>query len=303
MDTHLISHQDVCSSLGIEDRAWVGHVDAVAYENVSGPERDACVKRCVEQLTSDPLPQAGTHRHPAWETGWMEHETLFDAYGEGGLTPRYFYKYPYARIQGSFVRGVEPLLELSLLRLVQDVVGDAFLSEAQCLVEYGCGTGHNLVYARKTYAAGARLIGMDWARSSQRLVNKVSTHAGLDIEGQYFDYFDHRTFVNIPRGSAVLTVCSLEQVGTRYVDFIEYLIKQRPSVVVHIEPMQELLDSDVLLDWLSIQYAERRNYLKGFLSYLNSPSVQGRLEVLLAGRSGVGSFFVDGYQVCAWTPR
>jgi hypothetical protein len=94
----------------------------------------------------------------------------------------------------------------------------------------------------------------------------------------------------------------LEQVGENYEKFVQYLLNNKPAVVVHIEPIPELLDSTKLLDYLSIQYMHKRKYLRGYLTYLESLEKQGKLKILEAKRSGIGSFLIDGYSILVWRP-
>ena len=100
----------------------------------------------------------------------------------------------------------------------------------------------------------------------------------------------------------MLTVAALEQTGTRYERFLRYLIKQKPKIVIHIEPIPELLDPDNLIDYLSIKYMEKRKYLSGYLTHLKELEKQGKIKILEARRSGIGSQYIDGYSIIAWRP-
>ena len=48
--------------------------------------------------------------------------------------------------------------------------------------------------------------------------------------------------------------------------------------------MPELLDSTKLLDKLCIKYSEKRNYLKGYLPYLEQLESEGKIEIILKKR-------------------
>lgn len=98
-------------------------------------------------------------------------------------------------------------------------------------------------------------------------------------------------------------MASLEQTGKNYSDFLEYLLAKRPKVVIHIEPMWDSLDPNNLLDYLSIRYMKKRNYLDGFREYIWSLSNDGKIEVKVDRRTYLGSLYIDGYSVLVWKPR
>jgi len=101
----------------------------------------------------------------------------------------------------------------------------------------------------------------------------------------------------------VMTVASLEQVGSDFGKFLDYLMFVKPDFVLHIEPEADLLNADNPFDQSSIRYMRKRGYLNGLLNDLKSREQLGEIEILTAKRSYMGSFPMDGYSVMAWTPR
>ena len=95
----------------------------------------------------------------------------------------------------------------------------------------------------------------------------------------------------------------MEQINCEHESFIKYLIKQKPKVCLHIEPMGEYLDTNNLNDYLSLKYFEKRNYINGLKNYLLKLSDMGQIEILQDQRSNIGSLFVDGYSIIAWKPK
>jgi len=99
-----------------------------------------------------------------------------------------------------------------------------------------------------------------------------------------------------------LTVAALEQTGANFIEFVNYLLAKRPSMVLNVEPIGELLDENDLLDFLSLEYFKKRNYLAGYLDYLRKLETQGKIQIVDTRRTFIGSMFIDGYSVCAWKP-
>jgi hypothetical protein len=103
-------------------------------------------------------------------------------------------------------------------------------------------------------------------------------------------------------GSAIFTCAALEQIGTRFEPLLQWMLAQKPSVIVHIEPVVELLNETKLLDYLSVRYCRKRAYLSGYLTRLRELEAEGRLKIHMARDTGIGSLFIQGYQVIIWSP-
>lgn len=254
------------------------------YKSLTKQEEDKVIIEIIETLLDPSLPFSGEHRRKQWEKGWNENLK------SGDTTPRYFGKYPVTRFNQQFVTGQD---EQQSLYSILDDVSFKYLFNYDSIVEVGCGTGHNLLHMKQSFP-DIRYIGLDWSQSSNKLVRS------LGMEGYNFDYFKPKFLM--PEGSAVLTVASLEQVGKKFKPFVKYLLKAKPRIVVHIEPIPELLDKTNLLDYLSIKYMAKRKYLTGYLDYLRLLEKNGYIKILEARRSGIGSLFIDGYSVICWKP-
>jgi hypothetical protein len=259
------------------------------YRLLTKKEQDQVVIEILDTLLDPSLPFSGKHRREQWEKG------LGENLKNGDHTPRYFGKYKVNRINQKFVVGSTKNFEQKMLYSIIDELTYRYLAGHNDIYEFGCGTGHNLLRVRKINKS-ARLHGFDWVKSSNELVRKLGFHA------EQFDFFEPNLKIKLEPNSAVYTVAALEQVGTRYERFLKYLLKQKPSVVVNIEPMPEFLDPTNLLDYLSIKYMKKRRYLDGYYDALVRLEKEGKIEILEARRSGIGSKFIDGYSIVVWRP-
>lgn len=192
--------------------------------------------------------------------------------------------------------------EERLFFAIQDWLFDKYLRDKESVYEFGCGTGHNLFRVRAVNPH-ATLWGLDWTEASQKILGRLR-EAGVDTKlyGQRFDYFTPDEGFKLAPGAAVYTAASLEQTGDRFQPFINYLLNSRPSICIHIEPIAELLDESNLLDFLSIAYFKRRNYLNGLLGYLRALEQDGRINIHMARRTMTGSLFIEGCSVIVWSP-
>lgn len=275
---------------------------ALTYEELTPPEQAEAVLRVLKALDGG-LTQSGSHRLSSWEQGWRENLDAFVASGSlDDLAPRYFGKEPVVRWRQRYIKGTDQSFEYRIFGLLLDWVIDEWIHEPSKVYEFGCGTGHNLLRVRERYPQ-AELAGLDWATSSQEVIQLIARGTGdALLDSRRFDYFNPDYSLALEDGATVLTVASLEQTGEEFKNFIDYLSTQPVGLVIHVEPIWELLDSSNLLDYLSIRYFRARNYLDGLVNFLRLKESRGELEILRMQRSYVGSFFIDGYSLVMWRP-
>jgi hypothetical protein len=145
-------------------------------------------------------------------------------------------------------------------------------------------------------------LGADWATASQRIISQVNDVLKLDIAPYNVNFFTPDYEVDIPDNTGIYTVAALEQVGENFKEFIDYLLVKKPKICVHFEPIDELLDESDLLDFLTISYFRKRNYLKGFLPYLQFLEKQGKIRIIETRRTLSGSYFIEGHSLIVWEP-
>lgn len=275
----------------------------ILCRRMSAPERDGWLRTIMATLLEAQLSRAGERRLGDWENGWQENlDRFLAAPCAESLAPGYFGKFAALRLNGELVAPASPDCERHMLAALQDWLFDCWLAQAPAVYEFGCGTGHNLGRVRRVNP-GARLFGCDWAGSSNRLVAAIGASGLLgQVEPRRFNIFEPDETLRLEPGAAVYTVAALEQVGEGFRPFLDYLLANRPSVCLHIEPVAELLDPARLLDYLSVRYFEKRGYLSGFLDELRRCEALGQLEILKAQRTNVGSLYIEGYSTVVWRP-
>jgi hypothetical protein len=275
------------------------------YEEFSSDDLDELMILIVSTLLDSGIVKSGEHRISDWENGWNENLQIFskDQSNISNIIPKYFNKYGAVRFNGRLIKPLSEKFEYQSLGIILDWLFEKYIQNTEALYEFGCGPGYNLLRAREANQH-ANLWGLDWAKSSQEIIKKIKS-SGIDskIYGHNFDYFNPDYEFNLQENSTVLTVASLEQVGDRWNHFIDYLIEKKPKLCIHVEPIAELLDSNKFLDYLSIQYFKKRNYLDGFLDGLKQLESKGMLTIHDTKRTNVGSLFIEGYSVVVWSPN
>lgn len=267
------------------------------FEELDQREKDEAYLRLKDALSAE-LKVSGPDRKNDWEIGWSENLDLVD---RESLIPRYMSKFPIVRWDKKLVRAVSKNFEYNMLVLIQKCVFNKWFKNATSIYEFGCGTGHNLLRARDANK-DAKLYGLDWTESSQRLIQKINDKKILSCKGYNFDFFNPNYDIKLDDNSIIYTFAALEQVGNNFERFLEYILHQKPDLCVHIEPLTELMNKDVDLDRFCSSYCKKRNYLDGFLNAVRTLEKEGLAEILEVKRNSIGSFYIEGYSQLVWRP-
>lgn len=245
------------------------------------------------ELESVTFKKAGPQRKDDWETGWSGHGITTE-YPDFPDLPYYFKKNTHVRIGENVYQDLSGLTELYLLRTIQDVAfSSKLIDRANAIIEYGCGTGHNLRYLASRFPH--QLYGADWAKSAvERIVESKVVKSGRAFQ---VDYFDKNTYKGPQEPFIAFTNASLEQSGENYHDFLNFLFSNNQCVGgIHIEPISDLVSPTHDLNKFSIRYAKRRAYLTNFYHYMKASEI----KILCAKDFGLGSKFISGYQLLIW---
>ena len=273
------------------------------YEPMNISEENALIAEIQEEILQNKFVKAGQSREASWEKGWDENlQGYRKSKNIEDLIPNYFGKSTINRLGQHFIRAVSKNFDLNMLRAIEARVFADYLIKHKNIYEFGCGTGHNLLFLRKINP-DCTLVGLDWAKSSQETLSLLSrTLMDEKIYGKNFDYFSPDFDFKLKPSAAVFTIASLEQIGDRHGLFIDYLMENKPEIVVHVEPFRDLLDEQNPVDLASIKYMKQRNYIDGYCEAIFKLQRNNEAQVHLFERTFIGSKYVDGYTILVWSP-
>jgi len=275
------------------------------YRRLTRDERARLIRRVRGRINSGELTVAGGRDARArWEKGWAENLREFSTkrYDEAKLVPKYIGKEQPVRLYQDYVSPLDENFELRWSSIFREWLFSKYLRGVDSVYEFGCGSGINLVTIAKLFP-NKKLFGLDWASSSQAIINKLSRVYGWKMKGLFFDLFSPDVEFAVTRNSAVLTFSALEQTGRSFEKFLRFLIRKNPSICIHVEPIYEWYDETNLVDQLAMMFHRRRRYLEGFITRLNELESKGEIEILRAKRVYFGSLFTDGYSHVVWRPK
>jgi hypothetical protein len=264
-------------------------------------QRDILILEIINTIYHTSLKESGSHRQAEWEKGWAENlEKLMMTEDSAALLPGYFSINPICRIGSELYRANSPAVEPALLRVLIIDLLKKFSLNASHVYEFGCGSANNLFNIRQALP-DVEITGLDWAKSSQRIISQIVNKGLIDrATGKNFNFFEPDYSFNLLPDSTVLTVASLEQIGDKWGPFLKYLLDKSPRLIINIEPISELLDSNNLLDNLSCEYGKRRKYLHGFYGGLLELEKDKIINILHSGPSTLGSKYINGYSIVVW---
>ena len=271
------------------------------FRYLRGQEREQIILKVLRVL-NQPLEISGPARKARWESGWSENLEGFikSGFDLTELLPKYYKPGEIMRWNGEYLLPLEGKFEVYIFTILRLWLFNTYFRTVSHVYEFGCGTGHNLVVLRNLFPE-KQLIGLDWAQSSQETLALLNQKLGLGVEGGVFDMFTpDASFPIVPHGG-VLTMGALEQLGSSYLPFVEFLLQKKPAICVHVEPIFELYDQTKLFDYLGASYHQKRGYFKEFLTTLRTLEAQGVIEILKI-RKTLGSMCSDGYTMIAWKP-
>jgi hypothetical protein len=299
---------DVASHFGVAPADLPAHLSGLiessdlSYRPFVGEVRDKLIERILAELER-PLEVAGKHRHARWEAGWSENLEAFRAssYDLSALVPKFVRRGEPVRMLGDYIQPLSQDFDVDYIRLIVSWLYLRYFSETSEIHEFGCGTAQNLVPAALIYP-GRPLFGYDWATASRLIIEDMARYHHFNIQGRVLDMFAPDVDVTLAQGAGVVTIGSLEQLGTDFNAFLDFLLAKRPGVVANVDCFNELYLQDHLPDQLAYRYDRKRGYLFGWIDRLREHAAAGRLEILDMKRT-YGNLFHDGHSYVVWRPK
>ncbi len=307
IDTRSLSFEELSKMSGL---SMTSVTDAVQNKDLVGMdyialtavEIDNVEKRVKSILNSDTIIKAGIDQIDRWRLGWQEilKDVRLNGLSEMTLTPQYF-KHDVLRFNGNYIWPIKHNFENRVFRMLKAIYFEQYLAPLSHVIEFGCGTGANLLQIHKRFPE-IQLTGCDWAEPSQELINEINIVSGSKIKAVNFNMFtlEGKEKLDFTNSTGVVTFHAMEQLGKNFRPFLAMLIDKRPAVCVHLEPIVEFYDKNLVFDNYAINYHNKRNYLNGFLQALNKYEKYGKIKVLQTHRCRFGSIFQEAYSLVAW---
>lgn len=271
------------------------------YESIEGDEEKQVILDILKKIDKDSQKIGAQERIAVWYNGWEENLNDFiTSKEESAIVPKFIRPNKIIRFGGKYIKPKNSFFEKNLCKLIQFYIYHTFISEdIENVYEFGCGSGFNLLALSKI-REDVNLYGSDFVQSAVDLINEMANHYDIKMRGDIFDMIEPDYNYDIKNNSCIFTFGAVEQLASKFENFVDYLLVKKPKVCFHIEPTVEFYDEKNLFDYLAIKFHKQRGYSEGFVPYLKKLEEEGKIEIDTLHRFNFGSKFMEGYQLVAW---
>tara|TARA_B100000214_G_C23878088_1_gene585923 strand:+ start:44 stop:952 length:909 start_codon:yes stop_codon:yes gene_type:complete len=214
------------------------------------------------------------------------------------IRPKWFRKNAFVNIQNCLSLTETPYVDWEYQLITRQMLFYTHLKDIDNICEFGSGSGTNF-YLINQILQDKNFILSDISVTSLKIIQELKrklnrnnlTYSNIDIE-QDID-------LELPDNTAVITTSVLEQIGDNYNNFINFILKEKPQIVINVEPIVELLDSKSGFDNVMNLYCEKRKYLTGYLTELEKLEKQKKIKIIMKKRTMVSGTFIEN-SVLIW---
>jgi len=298
-----------CAATEFSERfiSFYNSVD-MTYESIDGTEYDNLLLEMLKKIESDSQVIGAPERTGVWLAGWQENLDDFRSLkSREALVPRFIRPNKVIRYKKSFIKPSNPYFERDFARLVQIYMYDNFIKgeEVSNVYEFGCGSSFNLMSLYDLTQEDdlqVTFYGSDFVPSSANLVNELATHFDAPLHGSVFNMIEPDYSYEIQDNSCVFTFGTIEQLDSKFKNYVNFLLHKKPQICFHIEPTVENYTEDTLFDYLQIKFHTKRGYTQGLVPYLEELANDKKIEIVKKQRLNFGSQYMEGYHLIAWRP-
>ncbi len=271
------------------------------WRSATKREVEEYVVSYLKKLEGNWIERDREQNREAWTKGWTENLAEVRRKGPGPETcrPRYFRGSSYLRLRNDLIVTPNQQLEHNLLTATRQYLFSRYLPEVETICELGSGSGQNLWLLSEMFP-GKRIIGLDWVDPCVGIAQEIA-RTGRDVSGRLFDMTAPEAGFRLPENSAIVSIHALEQIGNQHEMLLNWIVSQRPAIVVQHEPVAEFYDPANLYDNLALWYSRKRHYLEGYYSALRQLETQCIVRILSAFRPQVGGVFHEA-SILVWKP-
>lgn len=236
-----------------------------------------------------------------WQDDWfnvLQNLQTNDDNVKSIIRPKWFRESAFVNIQNCLSLTKTPYVDWEYQLITRQMLFYTHLKDIENICEFGSGSGTNF-YLINEILQDKSFILSDISVTSLKIIEELKrklnrnnlTYSNIDIE-QDID-------LQLPDNTAVITTSVLEQIGDNYKNFINFILKEKPQIVINVEPIVELLHSKDGFDNVMNLYCEKRKYLAGYLTELEKLEKQKKIKIIMKKRTMVSGTFIEN-SVLIW---
>ena len=276
----------------------------IKFRYLKRNERDLVVIKVVNKIIVDKQIIGSKGRKQKWYNGWNE---AFKSYSKNknlnSLIPKFYTarENKIFRLGGEFVKAKDPSFEISLVNIYRNWYFKKYFLRVKNIYEFGAGTGHNLIELSKIFPK-KNIYGSDFVKTSVDLLKLIAKTNKINLKAFQFDMSKPNKKIKLLKNSAIYTSGALEQLSNNIYRFINYILLQKPAIIVHVEPAVDFYKNQQLVDYLVNLFQSKRKYTNNLLSYLKKLEKNKKIKIIKLCKSPFGSLMMEGYNLIVWKP-
>ena len=265
----------------------------IQYDELNSEQYKEYYELCLEMLNKK--------LEVDWQDDWfsvLQNLRTNDDNVKSIIRPKWFRESAFVNIQNCLSLTETPYVDWEYQLITRQMLFYTHLKDIENICEFGSGSGTNF-YLINEILQNKNFILSDISVTSLKIIEELKrklnrnnlTYSNIDIE-QDID-------LQLPDNTAVITTSVLEQIGDNYKNFINFILKEKPQIVINVEPIVELLDSKNGFDNVMNLYCEKRKYLAGYLTELEKLEKQKKIKIIMKKRTMVSGTFIEN-SVLIW---
>lgn len=273
------------------------------YTIIDGEERERLIVEIINKINSDKQVIGAPERTQRWFEGWKENLDEFQQsqYNLDSLMPKFIRKDQPIRFMGDYIHAQEEHFEHEYFNIFRTWLFEKYFKSYDSIYDIGCGCSYNLIKLCEMFP-NKKIYGFDFVQSSVDIVSELANKHNLNVEGNLFNIIEPDYSIDLDENSLVFTSGVIEQIASKFDNFIDFLLLKKPKLVVHIEPIYEVYNQEILFDYLAAKFHKKRGYTEGYLPRLRQLESEGKIEIIKVKRLNFGSLFMEGFTNIIWRP-
>ena len=177
------------------------------------------------------------------------------------------------------------------------------LEGASCLVELGAGYGSKLFsLAQPDAFSKLPLVAGEYTQSGRDLISALAEASGKPVAVGHCDFrnmlIEDRT---VPENAVIFTSYAVHYIPELSMNFVGFLSRLKPRVVVHFEPCYEHYGMDSLHGMMCRRYVELNDYTRNLVGVIEAARERDGISVRMR-KNVLGSNPFLPISVIEWAP-
>jgi hypothetical protein len=276
----------------------------ILFRYLTQNEKNLVIIKIINRIIEDKQIIASKGRKKKWHDGWHE---AFKSYSKTkdlkSLVPKFYTERENKifRLGGNFIKVKNSMFEVIMGNIFRNWYFKKYFSSVKDVYEFGAGTGHNMVELSKIFPK-KNLYASDFVKTSVDLLKLIAKKSKINLKAFRFDMSAPNTKFKMLKNSGIYTAGSIEQLSGDIYKFINYILSQKPKIVIHTEPESNFYNKNQLTDYLGYVFHSKRRYTNNLLPYLQKLEKNKKIKIVKLCKSPFGSLMIEGYNLIVWKP-